>query len=147
MSSPLLSSPLYPGPAPLIPLPRCFTFAVGVEFAAELHDFVVDLQRLFPEQAEKVSITIVEGRGILGGFDASLREYAMKRFRRDRIVVRTGANVTHVDDGKARAVSGPNAGRADSLFHESRCTPGPSRRPHLKSVIPTRPGANADADA
>jgi hypothetical protein len=95
-----ISPPSIAMPSPALP----FRFQmIGVEFAAELHDFIVDLQSIFPEQAAKVSITIVEGRGILGGFDASLREYAMKRFRRDRIVVRTGANVTHVDDGKARA--------------------------------------------
>lgn len=64
----------------------------------------MDLESVFPEQARKVTITIVEGRGILGGFDASLRDYAERRFKRDRINVRTGSNVVKVEDGKARPV-------------------------------------------
>lgn len=65
-----------------------------------------------------MSITIVEGRGILGGFDASLREYAERRFKRDRITIRAGSNVVRVEDGKARAHN----------TQEAACTPPPPGR-------------------
>jgi NADH dehydrogenase FAD-containing subunit len=68
----------------------------GVEFSAELHDFVVevrmlsipaptgeqcfmliarlqDLLKMYPEVYPEVTITIIEGRQLLGAFDASLR--------------------------------------------------------------------------
>jgi NADH:ubiquinone reductase (non-electrogenic) len=55
-----------------------------------------------------LDITIIEGRSILGGFEASLREYTEKKFARDRVRIRTGANVTkveatrlHLSDGDA----------------------------------------------
>jgi len=71
----------------------------GVEFAAELHDFLVqDLRHWFPEQSELVRITVLEAtNSLLNTFDASLSAYAMKRFRRERIDVRTGALVTKVE--------------------------------------------------
>ena len=69
----------------------------GVEFAAELHDFVCqDLVRLYPEIRPHFSITIVEGKQLLGAFDASLRDFMSKKFARDGIRIRTGANVVSV---------------------------------------------------
>jgi len=69
----------------------------GVEFAAEAHDLVrEDVARMWPQVHKDVSITIIEGKSILGSFDASLREYAERKFKRDSIRVRTGANVVAV---------------------------------------------------
>lgn len=81
-----------------------FVFVGGgptsVEAAAELHDALVeDVVRQYPHLLPDVSITIIEGRQLLGAFDASLREYAEKKFARDRIRVRTGANVVRVEPG------------------------------------------------
>ena len=72
----------------------------GVEFAAELHDFLVqDLRHWFPEQSQEVRITLLEASNtLLNTFDAKLSAYTVKRFRRDRIDVRTGALVTRVED-------------------------------------------------
>jgi NADH:ubiquinone reductase (non-electrogenic) len=67
---------------------------------------VQDLLRLYPDVYPDVTITIVEGKGILGAFDQSLREYAEKKFKRDRIRVRTGAAVTAVDNGKVTLSNG-----------------------------------------
>ena len=54
----------------------------GVEFAAELHDFLEeDLNRLYPHIAGDVRITLLEaGSGILNSFDATLREYTATFF-------------------------------------------------------------------
>ena len=69
----------------------------GVEFAAELCDFVGDdLAKLYPEIGGAFSITVVEGVKLLGGFDASLRDYLTARFKRKGIKTRIGANVTSV---------------------------------------------------
>jgi NADH:ubiquinone reductase (non-electrogenic) len=69
----------------------------GVELAAELHDLLQqDILKMYPQLRAEVSITIIEGRGLLGGFDASLREFTMRKFARDRIRIQLGANVTAV---------------------------------------------------
>jgi NADH:ubiquinone reductase (non-electrogenic) len=70
----------------------------GVEFAAEMHDFLTeDLRKLYASLVPEVSITLLEaGNQILSSFDAALSEYAMKRFQRQRIEVRTGSQVVRV---------------------------------------------------
>lgn len=70
-----------------------------VEMAAELHDLVYeDLWRMYPEAVGELSITLIEGQDILGAFDSELRDYAKRRFARQRIRVKTGAFVTKVTD-------------------------------------------------
>lgn len=72
----------------------------GVEFAAELHDFVnEDLRRWFPHLADDVRITLLEAaQQLLSTFDAALRDYTLKLFRRQQIDVRLNASVTRVDE-------------------------------------------------
>lgn len=70
----------------------------GVEFAAELHDFIEeDLRDAFPELYPDVRISLFEAsKGILNMFDQKLSEYTMKRFARARIRVHTGSLVKEV---------------------------------------------------
>ncbi|KAK9689707.1 hypothetical protein RND81_09G076300 [Saponaria officinalis] len=70
----------------------------GVEFAAELHDFVTeDLSKLYPSLKPLVNITLVEaGDHILNMFDKRITDFAEKKFQRDGIDVRLGAMVTKV---------------------------------------------------
>lgn len=69
----------------------------GIEFAAELHDFIRDALKWFPGIDEYVRITVVEASGeILPSFDSHLRDYARKVFRRERIEVRTETKVEEV---------------------------------------------------
>ncbi len=83
---------------------RLLTFVVvgggptGVEFAAELHDFMMaDLAEVYPGVATRARIILLEALPkILGAFDQSLSDYTAKRFRRVRIDVRTGARVVNV---------------------------------------------------
>jgi NADH:ubiquinone reductase (non-electrogenic) len=83
---------------------RLTTFVVvgggptGVEFAAELHDFMMaDLAAVYPGVATRARIVLLEALPkILGAFDQSLSDYTAKRFRRARIDVRTGARVVNV---------------------------------------------------
>ncbi len=70
----------------------------GVEFAAELHDFVrEDLRKVYPDLIPHVKITIYDvAPKILGSFDARLAEYAMTKFARDGIQVATGSRILKV---------------------------------------------------
>lgn len=70
----------------------------GVEFAAEMHDFVKqDLGKWFPDLKEHVRITILEARGeILSNFDARLGSYAIEHFGRTHVEVRTHSLVQEV---------------------------------------------------
>ncbi len=72
----------------------------GVEFAAEVHDFITqDLSRWFPEVIEHVQITLLEALDeILTQFDASLGEYAIRLFKRQRIDIRTKSMVTEIKE-------------------------------------------------
>jgi len=72
----------------------------GVEFAAEMHDFLVeDLKRLYPNCADELRISLFEaGDALLSSFDATLSAYTAKLFRRQNIEVHTGALVTSVDE-------------------------------------------------
>ena len=71
----------------------------GCELAAELHDLMHDdLARLYPRDVMAgARITIVEaGAELLSAFDASLRAYALQRFRREGVTVRAGVAVARV---------------------------------------------------
>jgi NADH:ubiquinone reductase (non-electrogenic) len=69
----------------------------GVEFAAELHDFIEeDLAPQYPNLAGYSSIKIIEGRSLLGAFEQGLRDYCKQRFSRQNIGV-VQANVAKVE--------------------------------------------------
>lgn len=70
----------------------------GVEFAAELHDFLhEDVIKFYPKLVPLVRITIFDvASRILGAFDERLAEYAKKVFTREGITVRTGTRVKSV---------------------------------------------------
>jgi len=70
----------------------------GVEFAAEMHDFITDdLRRSFPLLVNDVQITLLEaGEHILNTFDAALSQYTTRFFRRQHIEIRTRSLVVGV---------------------------------------------------
>lgn len=72
----------------------------GVEFAAELHDFLVeDLVKIYPAVQEFVKITIIQsGEHILNTFDERIASFAETKFQRDGIEVNTGFRVIKVSD-------------------------------------------------
>ncbi|KAL8131288.1 external alternative NAD(P)H-ubiquinone oxidoreductase B2, mitochondrial-like [Apium graveolens] len=72
----------------------------GVEFAAELHDFVhEDLAKLYPALQQYVKITLLEATDhILGMFDKRITEFAEDKFHRDGINLKTGSMVTKISD-------------------------------------------------
>ncbi|GMJ03369.1 NAD(P)H dehydrogenase B1 [Hibiscus trionum] len=72
----------------------------GVEFAAELHDFVnEDLVNLYPSVKDLVKITVIQsGDHILNMFDERISCFAEKKFSRDGIDVQTGCRVISLSD-------------------------------------------------
>ncbi len=74
----------------------------GVEFAAELHDFVMqDVRRWYPDMEKRVEITLLEARGqILSQFDAKLGAYAQRHFGRMRVNIRTESMVKEVREDR-----------------------------------------------
>ncbi|CAM0141243.1 unnamed protein product [Umbelopsis sp. WA50703] len=70
----------------------------GVEFSAELHDFISeDLSRLYPQLMAHVRMTLYDvAPHILGTFDSNLSAYATKKFARRGIQVKTGRQVKEV---------------------------------------------------
>ena len=70
----------------------------GVEFAAELHDFIQeDLAKWFPDLVPYVRITLLEAmESILSSFDVTLSDYTKQHFSRQKIQVRTNALVQEV---------------------------------------------------
>jgi NADH:ubiquinone reductase (non-electrogenic) len=80
----------------------------GVEFAAEMHDFLhEDLETSFPHLAPFVNITLLEAMDqILSTFDQTLGAYTMRLFQRNRIQVRTASFVTRVESDRVVLRSG-----------------------------------------
>jgi NADH:ubiquinone reductase (non-electrogenic) len=71
----------------------------GVEFAAEMHDFIrEDLRKPYSPLIPYVKITILEaGPSILNTFDVVLSNYTARFFRRQQIEVRTNSPVIRVE--------------------------------------------------
>lgn len=72
----------------------------GVEFAAEMHDFMSDdLMKSYPSLVSDVRIIVLEATNkILSTFDEKLSEYASRIFQRQKIEIRTASIVTRVDE-------------------------------------------------
>jgi NADH:ubiquinone reductase (non-electrogenic) len=72
----------------------------GVEFAAEMHDFLTeDLKDSYPSLVPDVRIILLEATNkILSTFDEKLSEYALKLFQRQRIEVRIDSIVIGVHE-------------------------------------------------
>ena len=83
---------------------RLLTFIVvgggptGVEFAAELQDFVdQDLSKWMPELSKEINVSLVEATPtILGMFDKSLISYAKDLFKKENINLKLKTAVKHV---------------------------------------------------
>jgi len=73
----------------------------GVEFAAELADFVEqDCRKQYPEVYAHATVMLIEGNELLGTFTKRLRDYALKRMRKRKVDVRLGKRVVKVDEKK-----------------------------------------------
>ncbi len=74
-----------------------------MEFAAELHDFVMkEVRACYPHLTPDVSITLVDAADhILGAIDKSLSDYTTNHFKRQDIKVRTGIRTVKLEKNRA----------------------------------------------
>lgn len=72
----------------------------GVEYAAELHDYLVeDLQTWYPDIADKVKITLIEALpNVLPMFSKQLIDYTSETFKENKIEVLTRTMVKEVGE-------------------------------------------------
>ncbi|KAJ1837204.1 NADH:ubiquinone oxidoreductase, partial [Coemansia sp. RSA 486] len=72
----------------------------GIEYAGELHDFLVDdLTQWYPELADRVRITLVEALpNVLPAFDKKLIDYTQSTFKENRITILTRTMVKEVGE-------------------------------------------------
>ncbi|KAI5475806.1 NADH dehydrogenase [Pseudohyphozyma bogoriensis] len=73
----------------------------GVEYAAELHDFLVeDLANWYPDLADKINITLIEALpNVLPMFSKQLIDFTMSTFKENKIDIKTKTMVKEVKDG------------------------------------------------
>ncbi|KAI8149568.1 FAD/NAD-P-binding domain-containing protein [Fennellomyces sp. T-0311] len=70
----------------------------GIEFSAELYDFIYDLSRRYPNLVSRTRMTLYDvAPHILGSFDSRLSEYAHKKFNRKGIQIKTKRFVDQVE--------------------------------------------------
>lgn len=74
----------------------------GVEFAAELHDFIEeDVRKKYPGLEDDIEIILIEaGDKLLNSFDEKLSEYTLKIFKRQKINVKTKSYITKVTESE-----------------------------------------------
>ncbi|MCI0448959.1 MAG: FAD-dependent oxidoreductase [Chlorobi bacterium] len=70
----------------------------GVEFAAELHDFIEeDVRKNYKGLDNYIEVILIEaGDKLLNTFDEKLSQYTMKIFKRQRINVKTNSYITRI---------------------------------------------------
>lgn len=109
----------------------------GVEFAAELHDFIQeDLVSVYPMVKDLVKITLIQsGDHILNMFDERISTFAEKKFQRDCIEVQTGCRVLSVSD-KEITMKVKSKGEVTSIPHGLVVwSTGISTRPVVKDFM------------
>ncbi|KMZ62864.1 External alternative NAD(P)H-ubiquinone oxidoreductase B2, mitochondrial [Zostera marina] len=108
----------------------------GVEFAAELHDFVSeDIAKLYPRVQDFVKISVIEaGEHILTMFDKRITQFAEEKFQRDGIDVKTGFKVIKVSD-KAITMTHKDTGEVDVPYGMAVWSTGIGTRPIIMDFM------------
>ncbi|KAL0916984.1 hypothetical protein M5K25_014540 [Dendrobium thyrsiflorum] len=108
----------------------------GVEFAAELHDFVQeDLSKLYPNALELVKISLIEaGEHILTMFDKRITQFAEEKFRRDGIDVKTNFKVVKVS-GDAITMINSSTGEVNVPYGMAVWSTGIGTRPIILDLM------------
>lgn len=79
----------------------------GIEFSAELHDFIAqDLSKIYPELMKFVNITVYDvAPKVLSMFDEKLSTYAMQTLSREGVHIKTSHHVVELRDGSPATLS------------------------------------------
>ncbi|KAJ1947972.1 NADH:ubiquinone oxidoreductase [Linderina macrospora] len=86
----------------------------GVEYAGELHDFLVDdLKKWVPQLANRFKITLIESLpNVLSSFDKKLSDYTKSTFEKNHIDLRTSTMVKEVKE-KSVIIQNPDGSTQD----------------------------------
>ncbi|KAJ0983692.1 hypothetical protein J5N97_011947 [Dioscorea zingiberensis] len=108
----------------------------GVEFAAELHDYVSeDLANLYPNVKDLVKISVIEaGEHILTMFDKRITKFAEEKFQRDGIDVKTNFKVVKVSN-KAITMTNPSTGEISVPYGMAVWSTGIGTRPVMLDLM------------
>ncbi|KAH7662336.1 NADH:ubiquinone reductase (non-electrogenic) protein [Dioscorea alata] len=108
----------------------------GVEFAAELHDYVSeDLAKLYPNVKDLVKISVIEaGEHILTMFDKRITKFAEDKFQRDGINVKTNFKVVKVSN-KAITMTNPSTGEVSVPYGMAVWSTGIGTRPVMMDLM------------
>ena len=79
----------------------------GIEFGAELYDFITeDVTRLFSQEKKLVKVTLIEANEILPSFDRRLRSFAEKKFKQRKNYELLKSRVVEVAQDHVKLVDG-----------------------------------------
>ncbi|KAI8379747.1 pyridine nucleotide-disulfide oxidoreductase-domain-containing protein [Radiomyces spectabilis] len=114
--------------------------ATGIEYAAELHDFLVeDLKAWYPELVGKVKITLVEALpNVLPAFSKELIKYTESTFKEQNISIHTKTMVKDVKE-KELVVQGPDGTTSTMPFGLLVWATGNTARPLVRKLIAKMP--------
>ncbi|KAI7902252.1 uncharacterized protein BX663DRAFT_455897 [Cokeromyces recurvatus] len=112
----------------------------GIEYAAELHDFLVeDLTRWYPELANKLKITLVEAMpNVLPAFSKQLIEYTESTFKEQKIDIHTKTMVKEVRE-KEIIVQNANGEKESMPYGLLVWAAGNTTRPLIKKLMAQYP--------
>lgn len=99
----------------------CGAGPTGVELTAEIGDWLRDMKRSarYGDLADEARVVLVEASGnILTSFDHSLRSYALRRLRDQRIEVRLGSAVKSVQENSVTLKDSRDGGLDESGLDE-----------------------------
>ncbi|KAK1918958.1 hypothetical protein P3342_001088 [Pyrenophora teres f. teres] len=90
----------------------------GIEFSAELHDLITeDMRRLYPELIQYHNITVYDvAEKVLPMFDKKLADYALQKFKREGIQIKTSHHVEELRPGAPTGRSQPYDAGEEYLF-------------------------------
>jgi NADH dehydrogenase FAD-containing subunit len=103
---------------------QLLTFAVvgggptGIEFSAELHDLInEDMAKIYPELIQYHKITVYDvAEKVLPMFDEKLATYAMQKFKREGIDIKTSHHVESLRPGAPAERSSSDDAKDYNLF-------------------------------
>ncbi|XVF27734.1 hypothetical protein REPUB_Repub14bG0134300 [Reevesia pubescens] len=109
----------------------------GVEFAAELHDFVnEDVVKLYPKVQEFVKITVLEATDhILNMFDKRITNFAEEKFGRGGIDVKLGSMVTKITENEISTKARGNGQTTSTPYGMVLWSTGIGPRPLIKEFM------------
>eukprot|EP00794_Sanderia_malayensis_P018959 gene18959-20865_t len=114
----------------------------GVEFAAELADFVKhDLKKLYPDLHDKICITLVDGYNkLLSTYDEEISHYVEGRFNKENINTVTSTFVTEARDGVLQLMDAETKEKSEMPFGMCVWAAGIGPRPFTKKIMEKVPG-------